>query len=111
MDKFLITGVNGFVGSHMAELLLKKKKKIYATKRWHLSNLNNIGHLLDKINFIDCDLTDPVSTYQMIKKIKPDCIFHFAAESFVSPSWNHPHRYMNVNYNATVNLLESIKKF
>ena len=47
----------------------------------------------------------------MIKKIKPDCIFHFAAESFVSPSWNHPHRYMNVNYNATVNLLESIKNF
>ena len=112
MDKFLITGVNGFVGSHMAELLIKKNyTKIYASKRWHLSNLNNITHLLDKITFFECDLTDPISTHQMIKKIKPDCIFHFAAESFVSPSWNHPHRYMNVNYNATVNLLEGIKNY
>ena len=38
-------------------------------------------------------------------------IFHFAAESFVSPSWLHPNRYMNVNYNGTLNLLEAIKNF
>ena len=46
----------------------------------------------------------------MIKDINPDIIFHFAAESFVSPSWQHPHRYMSVNYNGTLNILEGMKK-
>jgi GDP-4-dehydro-6-deoxy-D-mannose reductase len=110
MKKILVTGANGFVGSHMVELLIKKKyKKIYATKRWHLSNLNNIQHLKNKLTFIDCDLTDPVSTANLVKSVKPEIIFHFAAESFVSPSWDHPHRYMNVNYNGTLNLLEAIR--
>ena len=43
----------------------------------------------------------------MIEKIKPDIIFHFAAESFVSPSWDHPNLYMDANYRMTVNLLEA----
>ena len=47
----------------------------------------------------------------MIKKIRPYKIFHFAAESFVSPSWDHPTRYMSVNYNGTLNILDSIKNF
>ena len=46
----------------------------------------------------------------MIKDVNPDIIFHFAAESFVSPSWQHPHRYMSVNYNGTLNILEGMKK-
>lgn len=112
MKKILVTGANGFVGSHMVELLLSKKyKKIYATKRWHLSNLNNISHLKNKLNFIDCDITDSISTSNLIKDLKPDVVYHFAAESFVSPSWAHPHRYMSVNYNGTLNLLEAIKNF
>ena len=46
----------------------------------------------------------------MIKEVNPDIIFHFAVESFVSPSWQHPHRYMSVNYNGTLNILEGMKK-
>jgi len=68
-------------------------------------------HIKDKINFIDCDLTDPVSVNSMIKNLKPEMIFHFAAEGFVSPSWLHPNRYMSVNYNGTLNILEAIKNF
>ena len=47
----------------------------------------------------------------MIKKLDHIKIFHFAAESFVSPSWDHPTRYMSVNYNGTLNILDSIKNF
>ena len=95
----------------MADLILKEfpAAKVYGSKRWHLSNLNNIKHILDKLVIIDCDLTDPVSTNDLISISKPDVIFHFAAESFVSPSWKNPHRYMQVNYGATVNLLEAIR--
>ncbi len=97
----------------MADLIseLYPDAKIYGVKRWHLSNLENIKHLLRSLTLIDCDLTDPVSTNDLISLTKPDVIFHFAAESFVSPSWKNPHRYMQVNYNGTVNLLEAIRKY
>ena len=97
----------------MADLISEKypNTTIYASKRWHLSNLDNVRHLHDKIQYIDCDLTDPVSTGDLISQSKPDIVFHFAAESFVSPSWRNPHRYMNVNHGGTINLLESIRKY
>ena len=89
-----------------------KNLKIYGTKRYHLSRLDNIKHLIkNKIELLDCDLTDPISVRNLISKLKPEVILHFAAESFVSPSWEHPNRYMSVNYNATVNILDSIKEF
>ena len=112
MKKILITGITGFVGSHMADFILEKfpKYKIYASKRYHLSRLDKISHIYNKINWIDCDITDPISTEKMIKKVRPNKIFHFAAESFVSPSWDHPHRYMSVNYNGTLNILEAMRK-
>ncbi|MBI96510.1 GDP-mannose 4,6-dehydratase [bacterium] len=96
----------------MADLIVKKfpNCKIYASRRWHLSDLSNIENILDKITLIDCDLTDPISTNDLIELTKPEVIFHFAAESFVSPSWKNPHRYMSVNYNGTVNILEAIRK-
>jgi GDP-4-dehydro-6-deoxy-D-mannose reductase len=113
MKKILVTGATGFVGSHFCDYLIDNKisNKIFVTKRYHLSKLDNLLHIKNKINFLDCDITDPVSVNNLIKNIKPDIIFHFAAESFVSPSWLHPNRYMSVNYNGTLNLLEAIKNF
>ena len=72
--------------------------------------MRNVKHLINKINWIDCDITDPVSVKKAIKKANPDKIFHLAAESFVSPSWDHPTHYMDVNYKGTVNILESIRE-
>jgi len=110
-NRILITGVTGFVGSHMADFLFQRDPdaEIYATKRWHLSKMDNVRQIKDRIYWIDCDLTDPVSTRIAVEKAAPDQIFHFAAESFVSPSWSNPHRYMSVNYNGTVNLLEAMR--
>jgi len=112
-QKILITGITGFVGSHMADFILNFQKndyEIFGIKRYHLSRLDKVEHFFDKINWYDCDLTDPISAEKMINDIKPDKIFHFAAESFVSPSWDHPHRYMSVNYNGTLNILEALRK-
>ncbi len=107
--KVLITGITGFVGSHLAELALDRGVKVYGLKRWHLSKLRNIRHLLYKIELIDCDLTDPVGVNKVITLTKPDWIYHLAAESFVSPSWDHPSHYMDVNFKGTVNLLEALR--
>tara|TARA_A100001011_G_C14279761_1_gene831036 strand:+ start:1219 stop:2223 length:1005 start_codon:yes stop_codon:yes gene_type:complete len=111
-EKVLITGVTGFVGSHMADYIIEKKfnVELYGLKRWHLSNLKYVKHIINKIKLVDCDITDPIGTRNMINKVNPDTIFHCAAESFVSPSWDHPTRYMNVNYNGTLNILDSLKE-
>lgn len=111
--RILITGVTGFVGSHMADFILEQKEgvELFGLKRWHLSRTDHIRHILDKITLLDCDLTDPIGTRDMMERVRPDRIFHCAAESFVSPSWKHPTRYMTMNYNATVNLLDAIHYF
>ena len=111
--RILVTGSTGFVGSHMVDFLLKNIKNIniYCTKRYHLSRLDKVKHFYNEVNWIDCDITDSVSVNKIIREIKPDKIFHFASESFVSPSWDHPNRYMSVNYNGTLNILDAIKNF
>ena len=48
----------------------------------------NIKHLLNLVDFLEGDITDRVSIDTIIKKLKPDYIYHFAALSWVSPSWN-----------------------
>jgi len=109
-ESILITGITGFVGSHLADLALKKNCKVYGLKRWNLSRLRNVRHIMDKIEWIDCDITDPVSVKKAIVKSRPDKIFHLAAESFVSPSWDHPTHYMDVNYKGTVNIFEAVRE-
>ena len=106
--KVLITGITGFVGSYIAELSLEKGCRVYGLKRWHLSRMRNIRHLLDKITLLDCDITDPISVREVVTKVKPGKIFHCASESFVSPSWKHPSHYMDVNYKGTVNFLDAL---
>lgn len=111
MERILITGITGFVGSHLADHIaaVPGDFQIIGTKRWHLSRMDNVRHLIDRIEFIDCDLTDPVGTRSLLERARPDRIFHNAAESFVSPSWGHPNRYMAANYTGTLNLLEAMR--
>ena len=111
-ERILITGVTGFVGSHLADFIIEKfpEKEIYATRRYHLSRMDNVYHMMDKLNWVDCDITDPIACKKIIERVMPDRVFHCAAESFVSPSWDHPSRYMSVNYNGTLNLLEAMRE-
>lgn len=107
MTKILITGITGFVGSHLADYCLEKDLKVFGYRRYHLSNMRNVSHIADKIEWYDCDMMDMKSVMKSIKEIKPDIVFHMASQSFVSPSWDHPHLYMDANYKMTVNLMEA----
>lgn len=107
MEKILITGITGFVGSHIADLCLKNDVDLFGLKRYHLSKMDNVKEIEHKIKWIDCDMMDPKSVKKAIETCAPDKIFHMASQSFVSPSWDHPNLYMDANYRMTVNLLEA----
>lgn len=107
--KALITGITGFVGSHLAELLLKEKYEVSGTIRWR-SKTENIDHIKEKINLVETDITDPNSVRQAIEKSKPDLIFHLAAQSFVPTSWHAPQHTFTTNAIGTINLLEAVRQ-
>ena len=111
--KVLVTGATGFVGSHMVDFLLENcpEVEIHGTKRYHLSRVDKIQHVYDRIVWHDINLLEASAVSRLIQELRPDVVFHFAAESFVSPSWSHPTVYMRSNFDLTVNLLEAIKNY
>ncbi len=110
--KILISGCTGFVGSHLADLCLEKGHKVYGTTRWR-SNKENIFHILMKkdpnFELVDCDVSDFLNVVNVISKIKPDIIFHLAAQSFVPSSWTSPTDTFVTNVLGTINVLESVR--
>jgi len=108
MEKALITGITGFVGSHLAEYLLDKNFDVYGTVRWR-SSLDNIKIIKDKLKLVDTDLRDSHSTEKMIKEVMPDYIFHLAAQSFVPTSWHAPQETFVTNVIGTINLFEAVR--
>ena len=113
--KALITGVTGMVGSHMCDFLLENTDwKIYGVCRWR-SPLDNVEHLLDRVNAKDrlffeyADLNDQVSLINVIHNVRPDYVFHLAAQSYPLTSFTAPIDTLNTNILGTARFLESIK--
>ena len=105
----LITGITGFVGSHLAELLLKEGVNVYGIQRWR-SKTDNIENIQDKIIIQEADLLDAHSLYKVVDEIRPDYIFHLAAQSYVQSSWSSPTNTLEINIIGTANLFEAVKK-
>ncbi|UCE75066.1 MAG: GDP-mannose 4,6-dehydratase [Methanomassiliicoccales archaeon] len=108
-ERALITGITGFVGSHLAEFLLAKGLKVYGIKRWR-SKTDNINHLTEQLNLIEADMRDGHSLVEALKEAEPNYIFHLAAQSFVPMSWRAPSDTMETNAVGTIHLLEAIRK-
>lgn len=109
--KVLITGATGFVGSHLAELCIQKGCEVYGTTRWR-SNTKNLNHLLKErqIKLIECDLIDAHAVRSIIEDVKPDRIFHLAAQSYVKASWTEPMQTLDNNIRGQVNIFEAVRK-
>lgn len=105
----LITGISGFVGSHLAEALLKESCDVYGLIRYR-SKLDNIQHIIPKLHLEYGDIRDAHSVEYVLKKVKPDYIFHLASQSFVPQSWTAPLDTMDTNIKGTINLYEAVRK-
>lgn len=116
MKKVLITGITGMVGSHLADYLVKETDwDIYGMCRWR-SPLDNIRHLVDDINsrkrvFLTYgDLRDSLSIDCVFENVKPDYVFHLAAQSYPLTSFTAPLDTLDTNVQGTTRVLEAIKK-
>ena len=108
--RILITGITGFVGSHLAEYILNEHpgNEVYGIKRWR-SPRNHISEIEQRITLYDGDLNDLSSLITILNQVKPEIIFHLAAQSFVSSSYTAPADTINTNVVGTANLLEAIR--
>lgn len=113
--KALITGVTGMVGSHLCDFLLENTDwDIYGVCRWR-SPLDNVNHLLERVNKNDrlffeyADLNDEMSLIKVISDVRPDYVFHLAAQSYPLTSFTAPIDTLNTNILGTCRLLEAIR--
>ncbi|MBI4320824.1 MAG: GDP-mannose 4,6-dehydratase [Chloroflexi bacterium] len=138
--KVLITGVTGMAGSHLAEYVLGMSNvEVYGTYRWRsrMDNLHDLaqeervhfiaegGNIsscktltcmleenaqLGKLNLVEADMSDASSMKKLVGAIRPDRLFHLAAQSYVPASWNAPAETLSLNIVGQVNLLEAVRE-
>jgi len=107
-QRVLITGISGFVGSHLADFLLTKKKLEVFGIDLSTAKVDNLENCFNYIKLFSCDLTESISVRKLIKEIKPDKIFHLAGRPFVEDSWSIPQKTFVVNVFAELNILNSL---
>lgn len=130
--RVLITGITGFAGSHLMDYLLSDQPdvQLFGTYR-RRSRLDHVAHVADKlhmiepgvasvatlehafqsdkVNLVECELLDAFSTNKLISSVRPDLIFHLAAQSHVPASWNAPASTLQDNVIGQVNLFEAVR--
>jgi GDP-4-dehydro-6-deoxy-D-mannose reductase len=106
--KVLITGIAGFVGSHLAELLLEKGDEVFGICL-ACESLENIREIKKDLHLTNCDITDFDQLSKVIRRINPDEIYHLAALSSVGKSFGHPADTIETNVSGTLYLLEILR--
>lgn len=107
----LITGITGFAGSHLAEYLLEHQPdvEVFGTRRWR-SPMENVAHLEGSVTFLEMDMADYNSVHNVLEKVRPDFIFHLAAQSFVPTSWSAPVSTFETNISGQINIFEAVRR-
>ena len=109
MRRVLVTGVTGFAGSHLVDFLLAQGGyEIHGIQRWR-SRTENIEHFKDRTRLLECDLRDAESTRDTIERVRPDWIFHLAAQSFVPTSWRAPTESLTTNVLGQLHVFEACR--
>jgi GDP-4-dehydro-6-deoxy-D-mannose reductase len=104
--KVLITGIEGFAGSHLAELLLSEGWEVFGIKHPE-STFENIAFLSDSVHISQIDINQHEQVNSEMEKILPEAIIHLAAFSRVGLSWKSRTYTYRTNILATANLLEA----
>ena len=109
----LVTGADGFMGSHVTEALVRLGARVHVFVRATSSGaLHNIGHLRQDVSVHWGDLTDRLAVDSAVKALAsasdPPFVFHLGAQAHVGESWLRPYETLTTNVLGTLNLLQSI---
>lgn len=118
MRRVLLTGGAGFIGSHVAEALLRRGDDLtiidnlheFYSPDWKNQNLRDIREA-GNFGFYHVDICDKQSLREVISRNRPELVVHLAARAGVRPSIEEPSVYAEVNINGTLNLLEVCREF
>lgn len=103
----LVTGAGGMVGSHMVERFYLQGEQVVGT---YYKPTVNIKEIDPKINMIECDVRYPRNIERIVEQYKPQFIFHLAAQSYPTVSWEKPYETIDINVNGTIAVFEAIKR-
>jgi GDP-mannose 4,6-dehydratase len=107
--KVLLTGILGFIGSHMAEKLVKEGHEVYGiVRRVANRNMAVIDNLLNDITLLSGDITDYASTRNAVRTANPDVVIHLAALSPVRDSFERPFEYQQANMVGAMNVAHAL---
>ena len=113
MQKIIVTGGLGFIGSNLIELLLKNNyyvinidKVSYSSNYYNVKEFDNNNY-----KFIKCDINNRTKIRKILKKYRPSGIFNLAAETHVDRSIDNPNDFIKSNILGVYNLLEEFKLF
>jgi GDPmannose 4,6-dehydratase len=104
----LITGVTGQDGSYLAEFLIKQGYLVYGLERRKALEDQSVKRKNEAI-IIPCDITNYSSVFNAIQKVRPDDIYHLAAQSDVWHSFKDPFQTLDTNIMGTLNILEAMR--
>ncbi len=108
----LITGIQGSGGAYLAEYIAENHPdvQIHGTSRWHSTTTGkNLKAIEDRVKIHECDLVDFSSIMQMLENVKPDVVFHLAAQSNVRAAFITPLAVVQNNIMGTANFLEAVR--
>lgn len=107
----LITGVAGFVGSHLVDYLLREHPQVKIVGlKLQINTLDFLATTKDHIQFFDGDLVNPDFVDRVMSQTRPDKIFHLAAQSAVQDSWRSSSETLSNNIISQCNIFESIRR-
>ncbi len=104
--KVLITGIEGFAGSHLAELLIRGDLEVHGIK-YPGSPWNNISSFKDKLSVSELDINNHEKTTGLIRTLQPDVIYHLAALSKVGKAHENEELIYRTNINASENIFKT----
>jgi len=114
--KVLVTGADGFMGSHLTEKLISfgakvsvlvRGSSVSGTYKFALKNISHLRKSLERILAVNVSSSDTVG---MIRRLNPEVIFHLAADAYVPYSFERPFEVMNTNLQGTLHILEAAMK-